>query len=143
MPTPSTKTSGGIPIASPCTRAEVSSKKRSIYWIDYETIAEYFIREDDCSQNAYKEQMHINIFHVIGSALVEMFSDWYGQGDETFDASADNLPEGPLRSLLRGGSDPKLLSALSEEFATCHQEDHGQESPLYRFCLQYQKQCLM
>ena len=118
-------------------------EKEIIYWIDYETIAEYFIREDDCSQNAYKEQLHINIFHVIGSALVEMFSDWYGQGDETFDASADNLPEGPLRSLLRGGSDPKLLSALSEEFATCHQEDHGQESPLYRFCLQYQKQCLM
>ena len=50
-------------------------EKEILYWIDYDVIADSLIREDDCSQAAYKEQMHINIFHVIGSALVEMFSD--------------------------------------------------------------------
>lgn len=112
-------------------------EKEIIYWINYETMADFFIREDDCSQEAYKEQMHINLFHVIGSALVEMFSDLYGQGDETFDASVDDLPEGPLRSLLQGDGDPKQLSALSEEFAACHQDNREADSPLYRFCMQY------
>lgn len=111
--------------------------KEIIYWINYESMADCFIQEDDCSQDAYKEQMHITIFHVIGSALVEMFSDLYGQGDETFDASVDDLPEGPLRPLLQGDCDPKLLSALSEEFAVCHQDNRAEESPLYRFCMQY------
>ena len=111
--------------------------KEIIYWIDYEAMADVFIREDDCSRDAYKEQMHINLFHVIGSALVEMFSDLYGQGDEAFDASVDALPEGPLRPLLQGDGDPKQLSALSEEFAAYHQDNRAEESPLYRFCMQY------
>ena len=111
--------------------------KEIIYWINYEAMADYFIREDDCSQDAYKEQMHVNLFHAIGSALVEMFADLYGQGDEAFDASVDNLPEGPLRSLLQGDCDPKQLSILSEEFAVCHQDNRAEESPLYRFCMQY------
>lgn len=111
--------------------------KEIIYWINYESMADCFIQEDDCSQDAYKEQMHITIFHVIGSALVEMFSDLYGQGDETFDASVDDLPEGPLRSLLQGDCDPKQLSALSEEFAACHQDNRAEDSPLCRFCMQY------
>lgn len=112
-------------------------EKEIIYWIDYETMVDFFIREDDCSQDACKEQMHINLFHVIGSALVEMFSDLYGQGDETFDASVDALPEGPLRSLLQGDGDPKQLSALSEAFAACHQDNRAEDSSLYRFCMQY------
>lgn len=111
--------------------------KEIIYWIDYEAMADFFIREDDCSQDACKEQMHVNLFHVIGSALVEMFSDLYGQGNKTFDASIDALPESPLRSLLQGDGDPKQLSALSEEFAACHQDNRAEESPLYRFCMQY------
>ena len=36
-------------------------EKEIIYWINYETMADFFIREDDCSQDAYKEQMHINL----------------------------------------------------------------------------------
>lgn len=108
-----------------------------IYWINYEAMADYFIREDDCSQDAYKEQMHINLFHVIGSALVEMFSDLYGQGNEAVDVSVDDLPEGSLRLLLQGDGDPKQLSALSEEFAACHQDNRAEDSPLYRFCMQY------
>ena len=112
-------------------------EKEILYWIDYEAMADFFIREDDCSQDAYREQIHINIFHAIGSALVEMFSDRYGQGDEVFDASVDDLPEGPLRSLLQGDGNPKLLSALSEEFAVCHQDNREADSPLYRFCMQY------
>ena len=58
-------------------------------------MADFFIREDDCSQDAYKEQMHINLFHVIGSALVEMLSDLYGQGNETFDASVTTCRKAP------------------------------------------------
>lgn len=112
-------------------------EKEIIYWINYEVMADFFIREDDCSQDAYKEQMHVNLFHVIGSALVEMFSNLYGQGDETFDVSVNDLPEGPLRSLLQGNGDSKQLSALSEEFAACHQDNWEADSPLYRFCMQY------
>lgn len=112
-------------------------EKEIIYLINYETMADFFIREDDCSQDAYKEQMHINLFHVIGSALVEMLSDLYGQGNETFDASVDDLPESPLRSLLQGDGDSKQLSALSEEFAACHQDNRAEDSSLYRFCMQY------
>lgn len=115
-------------------------EKEILYWIDYDVIADRLIREDDCSQAAYKEQMHINIFHVIGSALVEMFSDWYCQGDEAFDASIDSLPEGALRSLLQGNGNPEQESALSEEFAACHQDNRAEDSPLYRFCKQYSEQ---
>ncbi len=106
-------------------------EKEILYWINYKAIADYFIREDDCSQEACKEQMHINLFHVIGSALVEMFSNLYGQGDETFDASVDDLPESPLRSLLQDDGDPKQLSALSEEFVACHQDNRAEDSSLY------------
>ena len=45
-------------------------EKEILYWINYDVIADRLIRGGDCSQAAYKEQMHINIFHVIGSALV-------------------------------------------------------------------------
>lgn len=112
-------------------------EKEILYWINYDVIADRLIRGDDCSQAAYKEQMHINIFHVIGLALVEMFSDWYGQGDEAFDTLIDNLPEGALRSLLQGHCNPEQESALSEEFAACHQDNRAEDSPLYRFCKQY------
>lgn len=113
------------------------------YWIDYDVIADRLIRRDDCSQAAYKEQMHTNIFHVIGLALVEMFSDWYGQGDEAFDTLIDNLPEGALRSLLQGHCNPEQESALSEEFAACHWNNRNTDSALCRFCSQYLSQIVI
>lgn len=112
-------------------------EKEILYWINYEAMADHFIREQDCSQNAYKEQMHINIFHIIGSALVEMFADWYGQGDVTFDALVENCPDHTLRTLIEGDSDPKRRSAMSEEFAACHQDGRETDSALYRFCIQH------
>lgn len=115
-------------------------EKEIRYWINYEAMADFFIRENDCSQDAYTEQIHINIFHVIGSALIEMFSDWYGKGDEEFDTLVDNLPEGTLRSFLQGGSAPKRQSAFSEEFAACHQDNRATENVLYNFCMQYLSQ---
>lgn len=111
--------------------------KEIIYWINYEAMADFFIREDDCTQEAYKEQMHINIFHVIGSALVEMFADWYHEGDGSFAAMVDGWPDHTLRTLLQGDDDPKRQSDLSEEFAACHQDNRAEDSALYRFCMQY------
>lgn len=111
--------------------------KEIIYWINYEAMADFFIREDDCSQDAYKEQMHINIFHVIGSALVEMFADRYHEGNDSFDAMVDGCPDHTLRALFQGDDDPKRRSALSEEFAACHQDNRAEDSALYRFCMQY------
>lgn len=118
-------------------------EKEILYWIDYDVIADRLIRRDDCSQAAYKEQMHTNIFHVIGLALVEMFSDWYGQGDEAFDTLIDNLPEGALRSLLQGHCNPEQESALSEEFAACHWNNRNTDSALCRFCSQYLSQIVI
>lgn len=115
-------------------------EKEIRYWLNYEVMADFFIRENDCSQNAYKEQMHITIFHVIGSALIEMFSDWYGEGDKDFDALVDNLPAGTLRSFLQGRGYLKQKSALSEEFAVCHQDNRETDSDLYCFCMQYLSQ---
>lgn len=118
-------------------------EKEILYWINYDVIADRLIRGDDCSQAAYKEQMHINIFHVIGLALVEMFSDWYGQGDKAFDTLIDNLPEGALRSLLQGHCNPEQESALSEEFAACHWNNRNTDSALCRFCSQYLSQIVI
>lgn len=114
--------------------------KEIIYWINYEAMADFFIQEDDCTQDAYKEQIHINIFHIIGSALVEMFADRYHEGDDSFDAMVDGCPDHTLRVLLQGDYDPKRQSALSEEFAACHQDNRAEDSALYRFCMQYLSQ---
>lgn len=115
-------------------------EKEIRYWINYEAMADFFIRENEWSQNACKEQMHINVFHVIGSALIEMFSDCYSEGDEDFDSLVDNLPEGTLRSFLQGDIEPKRQSAFSEEFAACHQGNRATDSALYNFCMQYLSQ---
>lgn len=118
-------------------------EKEIRYWINYDAMADFFIREDDCSQTAYKEQMHINLFYVIGAALLEMFSDLYHTDDEQFDELVDSLPDKQLRLLLQGRKSPKQEATLCEAFAASHQSGDEWENPLYRFCLQYQKHCIM
>ena len=113
------------------------------YWINYDAIADFFIREDDCSPTAYKEQMHINLFYVIGAALLEMFSDLYHTDSDQFDELVDSLPDKQLRTLLQGRVNPKQVTALCEAFAASHQSGDERKNPLYRFCLQYQKHCIM
>ncbi|WP_443601541.1 MULTISPECIES: hypothetical protein [Alistipes] len=113
------------------------------YWINYDAMADVFIREDDCSQTACKEQMHINLFYVIGAALLEMFSDLYHTDNKRFDELVDSLPDKQLRTLLQGRKNPKQVAALCEEFAASHQSGDERKNPLYRFCLQYQKHCIM
>lgn len=118
-------------------------EKEICYWINYDAMADYFIKEDDCSQNAFKEQIHINLFYVIGAALVEMFMDLYGTGDETYDTLIQNLPDTALRSLLQGDCNSEQEVKLYEEFAASHQDNCERENPLYQLCLQYQKHCLI
>lgn len=113
------------------------------YWINYDAMADFFIREDDCSQTAYKEQMHINLFYVIGAALLEMFSDLYHTDSDQFDELVDSLPDKQLRTLLQGRVNLKQVTALCEAFAASHQNGDERKNPLYRFCLQYQKHCIM
>lgn len=118
-------------------------EKEICYWINYEAMADYFIKEEDCSQNAYKEQIHINLFYVIGAAMVEMFMDLYGTGDETFDTLIQNLPDTALRSLLQGDGNSEQETKLYEEFAASHQGNSECENPLHQLYLQYQKHCLI
>lgn len=118
-------------------------EKEIRYWINYDAMADFFIREDDCSQTAYKEQMHINLFYVIGAALLEMFSDLYHTDSDQFDELVDSLPDKQLRTLLQGRVNPKQGTALCEAFAASHQSGDERKNPLYRFCLQYQKHCIM
>lgn len=116
-------------------------EKLICYWINFDAMADYFIKEDDSSQNAYKEQIHINLFYVIGAALVEMFMDLYGTGDQTFDTLIQNLPDTALRSLLQGDGNSEQETNLYEEFAASHQDNSECENPLYQLYMQFIKYC--
>ncbi len=112
-------------------------EKEILYYIDYERMADCFIQNDDCSPRAYHEQIHLTLFHEIGHALVELFSDCYGQGDKDFDALAENLSGGELPAILKGRKGSDTEERLVETFAASHWEGCPTQSPLHRLYRKY------
>lgn len=104
-----------------------------IYWINFPVMADYFIREDDCSTEAYKEQIHISVFHEIGHALLEKLFDWYNEGDDEYDQQIDSFPDKTIVSLFTDWN-KETEEKLIEEFAALHYENRTEESPLFRLC---------
>lgn len=112
-------------------------EKEILYRINYLAIANRLIRESDCSHEACKKQIHLIIFHKIGRALIEMFSNWYGDGDEEYDELIDESPDQKLTDLLKGRSDQNEEKCLAEDFAVCHYEGRENDNALHRFCIKY------
>lgn len=104
-----------------------------IYWINFPVMADYFINEDDCSSEAFKEQIYISVFHEIGHALLEEFLDWYGEGDDDFDQLINSFSDKTIVSLFTN-RDKDIEEKLVEEFAALHYENRAEESPLFQLC---------
>lgn len=102
-----------------------------IYWINFPAMADYFISEDDCSSEAFKEQVHISIFHEIGHALFEKFFDWYHEGDDEYDQLIDSFPEKIIASLFSNWN-KETEEKLVEEFAALHYGNRTEESLLFQ-----------
>lgn len=104
-----------------------------IYWINFPVMADYFIREDDCFSEAYKEQIHISVFHEIGHALLEKLFDWYYEGDDEYDQMIDSFPDKTIVSLFSNWN-KETEEKLVEEFAALHYENRIEESLLFQLC---------
>lgn len=104
-----------------------------IYWINFPVMADYFIREDDCFSEAYKEQIHISVFHEIGHALLEKLFDWYYEGDDEYDQMIDSFPDKTIVSLFSNWN-KETEEKLVEEFTALHYENRTEESLLFQLC---------
>lgn len=102
-----------------------------IYWINFPVMADYFIRENECSSEVYKEQIHISVFHEIGHALLEKLFDWYNEGDDEYDQQIDSFPDKTIVSLFTDWN-KETEEKLIEEFAALHYENRTEESPLFQ-----------